>query len=253
MRLRTLIFALVFAASCAAQSTGVVYVCSQPTGNQCKLWVKSSPPTLSIGTVTTLPAGSRATASITGTAPNFVLNLGIPAGQNGTNGINGTNGTNGTNGQAATLIIGTVTTLSSDAPATVSNSGTQQNAVINFGIPSGQSGRDGQGATITIGTVTALSPGTTPTVVNVGTPQNAIFNIGLTTGNTGGKGDPGSPGLKGDKGDPGPVGPDIPGLTYRIETDGTTTLILNGQAQKSGAINLDGMSLTCTASGPRCD
>ena len=37
-------------------------------------------PNLTIGTVTTLPAGSNATASITGTAEDPVLNLGLPSG-----------------------------------------------------------------------------------------------------------------------------------------------------------------------------
>lgn len=41
---------------------------------------------LTIGTVTTLPTGSDATASITGTAPNQVLNLGIPKGEQGDDG-----------------------------------------------------------------------------------------------------------------------------------------------------------------------
>ena len=43
-------------------------------------------PNISIGTVTTLNAGSKATASITGTTPNLVLNLGIPKGADGTGG-----------------------------------------------------------------------------------------------------------------------------------------------------------------------
>lgn len=42
--------------------------------------------TLTIGTVTTLDTGVPATASITGTAPNQVLNLGIPRGLPGANG-----------------------------------------------------------------------------------------------------------------------------------------------------------------------
>ena len=40
-------------------------------------------PNLQIGTVTTLDAGSDATASITGTSENPLLNLGIPRGENG--------------------------------------------------------------------------------------------------------------------------------------------------------------------------
>ena len=37
-------------------------------------------PTLTIGTVTTGDPGTEAAASITGTAPNFILNLTIPQG-----------------------------------------------------------------------------------------------------------------------------------------------------------------------------
>ena len=40
-------------------------------------------PNLEIGTVNTLPAGQNATASITGTTPNFALNLGLPRGESG--------------------------------------------------------------------------------------------------------------------------------------------------------------------------
>ena len=40
-------------------------------------------PTLTIGTVTTGDPGTEASATITGTAPNFVLNLTIPQGPTG--------------------------------------------------------------------------------------------------------------------------------------------------------------------------
>lgn len=46
-------------------------------------------PKLSIGTVTTLNAGSNATASITGTTTNPILNLGIPKGADGSGGSGG--------------------------------------------------------------------------------------------------------------------------------------------------------------------
>lgn len=46
-------------------------------------------PQLSIGTVTTGAAGTNASASISGTSPNFRLNLTIPRGANGTNGTSG--------------------------------------------------------------------------------------------------------------------------------------------------------------------
>ena len=43
-------------------------------------------PNITIGTVTIVEAGGNATASIGGTTPNLVLNLGIPKGANGANG-----------------------------------------------------------------------------------------------------------------------------------------------------------------------
>lgn len=49
-------------------------------------------PNLTIGTVTTLGAGSKATASITGSTPDLVLNLGIPKGADGTGGSTETGG-----------------------------------------------------------------------------------------------------------------------------------------------------------------
>lgn len=45
--------------------------------------------TLTIGTVETLPAGSQATAEITGDAPNQTLSLGIPQGEKGDDGSGG--------------------------------------------------------------------------------------------------------------------------------------------------------------------
>ena len=46
----------------------------------------SQTPSITIGQVETLPAGSSVTASITGQTPNLVLNLGIPKGQQGDTG-----------------------------------------------------------------------------------------------------------------------------------------------------------------------
>ena len=51
----------------------------------------------------------------------------------------GTGGSTGTGGQAATIRIGTVTTLRYNQNATVVNSGTSTAAVLDFGIPRGKS------------------------------------------------------------------------------------------------------------------
>ena len=50
-------------------------------------------PNITIGTVTTLNAGSNATAEITGATPNLTLNLGIPKGDKGDKGDTGSGGT----------------------------------------------------------------------------------------------------------------------------------------------------------------
>ena len=63
-------------------------------------------------------------------------------GEQGPQGIAGTNGTNGTDGQSATIQIGSVTTLEPGSSATVTNVGTETNAVFNFGIPKGEPGEN---------------------------------------------------------------------------------------------------------------
>ena len=49
----------------------------------------------------------------------------------------------GAKGDAATIAVGTTTTLSAGSDATVTNSGTSSAAVFNFGIPKGADGADG--------------------------------------------------------------------------------------------------------------
>ena len=63
----------------------------------------------------------------------------------GSNGTNGSNGSNGTNGTAGTIAIGTVTNLSAGTTPTVTNTGTANAAVLNFGIPQGLDGTGGGG------------------------------------------------------------------------------------------------------------
>ncbi len=55
--------------------------------------VDGQTPNITIGTVTTLGAGSSATAEITGTTPDLTLNLGIPKGDKGDKGDAGSGGT----------------------------------------------------------------------------------------------------------------------------------------------------------------
>lgn len=75
-------------------------------------WVDTNPPApgvapnITIGTVTTLTAGNAANANVTGTAPNFFLNLEIPEGQQGLKGDKGEDGEDGEDGTVSNSISG---------------------------------------------------------------------------------------------------------------------------------------------------
>lgn len=112
-------------------------------------------PTITIGEVTTGEPGSEADASITGTAPNFVLNLTIPQGEVGPEGETGPQGEQGPVGETGpagpagedgltpTLTIGTVTTGEPGTEASASITGTAPNFVLNLTIPQGEPGTPG--------------------------------------------------------------------------------------------------------------
>ena len=61
----------------------LIVVWTGPQGPTGPTGLDAPPPTLTIGTVTTGAPGTDATAEITGTTPNFVLNLTIPQGPTG--------------------------------------------------------------------------------------------------------------------------------------------------------------------------
>ena len=92
-------------------------------------------------------------------------------------------------GTIATTSVGTTTTGAPGTSASVTNSGTGQNAILNFTIPQGATGATGptgpqgiQGipgnaATIAVGTVSTGAPGSSATVTNAGTSSAAVFNF----------------------------------------------------------------------------
>ena len=63
-------------------------------------------------------------------------------GEQGPPGIEGPQGPAGTPGKSATIQIGSVTTLDAGSQATVTNVGTENEAIFNFGIPKGQAGEN---------------------------------------------------------------------------------------------------------------
>ena len=145
---------------------------------------------LKIGVVSTLDAGTNATASITGTAPNLTLHLGIPKGDRGLQGIQGVRGEKGATG--AQGIQGPKGDKGDIGPQG----------------PKGEKGDTGTPTNLTIGTVTTLAAGSNATASITGVAPNLTLNLGIP---------------KGDKGDKGQDG-----LTTRISMNGTTYTHVGG-------------------------
>ena len=106
----------------------------------------------------------------------------------GAKGDTGDTGPQGAPGQAATVQVGQVTTGEPGSNATVTNSGTENAAVLDFSIPRGATGAKGDiGATpnITVGEVTTLEPGQQATASMSGTAENPVLNLGIPKGDTG--------------------------------------------------------------------
>lgn len=141
--------------------------------------------TLAVGTVETLPAGSAATATITGDAPNQTLNLAIPQ---------GADGSDGDDGPANSLAIGTVETLPAGSAAIATITGDAPSQTLNLSIPQGadgEDGKDGPANTLTIGTVDTLPAGSQATAEIIGEAPDQTLNLGIPQGE---KGDSGSGG-----------------------------------------------------------
>ena len=154
-----------------------------------------------------------------------VKGLGGPKGDKGDKGDTGSQGPQGPQGNAATISVGSTTTLPVGYNATVENVGSIYNAVLNFGIPQGPrgpqgatgakgdkgdkgeqgnpgpQGEKGTNATVTVGTTTTTEPGTRAYAWNSSSnPNNAVINFNIPRGATG------SQGPRGVQGPTGPAG-----------------------------------------------
>ena len=97
-------------------------------------WEDGAAATITVGSVSTLPAWSSATVTNSWTTSAAVLNFGIPEWATGTPWADWQDWADGA---AATITVGTTTTLSPWSSATVTNVGTSTAAVFDFGIPQG--------------------------------------------------------------------------------------------------------------------
>lgn len=134
-------------------------------------------------------------------------------------------GPQGPEGKAASIRVGSVLTGEPGSQAAVSNSGTENNAILDFVLPRGQigptgpsgvDGRDGKdgvpgaAATIQVGAVTTGEPGTQAQVVNVGTENAAMLQFTIPRGQHGADG---KDGKNGQDGAPGPAGVGVPEIS----------------------------------------
>lgn len=153
--------------------------------------------TIKLGTVTTGNPGTSVQITNSGSENAAILNFTIPRGETGLK------GDKGDSGEAATIQIGSVTTGNAGTQATITNSGTNNAAVLNFTIPkgadgiNGTNGKDGVAASIQVGTVTTGEAGTNASVTNAGTPNAAKLNFTIPRGEVGAKGDDGYTPVKG--------------------------------------------------------
>lgn len=132
-----------------------------PAGRDGRDGVDGQSATVTVGETTTTEPGTDAVVTNVGDNLNAVLNFSIPRGAVGETGPAGAAGADGNDGAAATIAVGTTTTLPAGSSATVTNSGSSSAAVFNFGIPKG-------------------SDGTTPTLETVSLSNYVTANSGFT-------------------------------------------------------------------------
>lgn len=116
---------------------------SGPQGIQGEKGESGQAATIRVGSVTTSQPGTNASVTNSGTSTDAVFNFTIPQGRTGERGSTGLQGPSGADGVSPTVRVGNVSTLPAGSQATVTNSGTTSNVVLNFGIPRGNDGSTG--------------------------------------------------------------------------------------------------------------
>ena len=96
--------------------------------------------TVTVGSTTTGQPGTSASVTNSGTTSAAILDFVIPA---GVPGQPGQDGADGQDGESATITVGSTTTGAAGTSASVTNSGTESAAVLDFVIPKGDTGADG--------------------------------------------------------------------------------------------------------------
>ncbi|MFC4172626.1 hypothetical protein ACFOYU_11235 [Microvirga sp. GCM10011540] len=173
---------------------------------------------IAIGSVT---SGPTPVATITGTAPNLILNLTLPLGPEGPE------GPEGPQGPPVSLAIGSVT-HGETASATIT--GTSPDLVLDLVLPQGEQGIQGiQGEigpanALTVGTVEASEPGSVPQITITGAAPNQTIHFVIP------RGEQGPQGQQGIQGDPGPANTLTIGTVTTGAAGSAVTATLTGTA-----------------------
>ncbi|AKJ72571.1 tail fiber protein [Gordonia phage GMA2] len=223
-----------------------------PPGEQGDEGPSGPPNSLSVGTVTKVPAGGSPSASIGGSAPNQTVNFGLVTGDKGDK------GDQGNAGPASALSLGATNTGAPGTNAIVELTGSAPRQVISFTIPRGAKGDKGDQ-----GNVGPEGPRGYGIIANAGTPtvtepsgppeEDLIWYLDTITGEFwiwvetspetfqwvhqpergSVKGTQGIQGPPGEQGDGGPAGPpnslDI-GTVTPLATGANPTASITGEA-----------------------
>ncbi len=149
----------------------------------------NGPTSIKIGKTTTGDAGTLASVTNVGTDKEVILNFIIPKGDKGLDGAIGPQGEVGPPGPkgdtvSSSIKVGKTTTGDAGTSASVTNVGTDKDAILNFTIPKGDKG-DTVSTSIKVGKTTTGDAGTSATVTNVGTDKDAILDFVIPKGEKG--------------------------------------------------------------------
>ena len=145
-------------------------------------------------------------------------------------------GPQGPKGTLGTITIGTTTTVATSAAA-VTNSGTPEDAILDFDLPKGEKGTSGAAVdkgeigpagTVAVGVVRSV-PQSLVAVTNTGTPEQAVLDFDVPKGSKGEQGLPGTATAKGATGSKGEIG------TAATITAGTVTTVTLGNESVSNS------------------
>lgn len=126
-------------------------------------------------TATTLPAGSDATANISGTIEQPLLTIGVPRGADGQNGQDGQNGRDGQDGQDGVSPTVSVTEITGGHSVSV----TDKNGTQTFSVMDGEQGAPGTTDYTQLQNLPTING--TQLVTNVDTPNNKVEQTETTT------------------------------------------------------------------------